>query len=551
MKSINAFLKRKVVVLTIVFAGVIAISTTSYNKYFEISKNLEIFANLYREINTYYVDDVDPAALMRTGVDAMLESLDPYTNYISEAEMAGFRLQITGKYGGIGASIRTGKDFVIITEPYEGFPAHKSGLLAGDKILTVNGKSAKGKNTKQVSDILKGAPGDKVNISVLRPGQEEPMKFEIVREEIKIPNVPYYGMIDENTGYIVLTTFSEKAGANVANALKELKSENDVKNVILDLRGNTGGLLKEAINVSNVFIDKGQEIVTTRGKIKDWDRGFKTLNQPVDLDIPLVVLINRVSASASEIVSGVIQDLDRGVLIGQKSYGKGLVQNTRDVGYNSKVKLTTAKYYVASGRCIQAVSYSDGEPIEVPDSLKTVFKTKNGRPVFDGGGVDPDLTVGIDRYGKITQALLRNNLIFDYATIYFQEYESIQPALDFSFSDADYDAFKSWLADKDYSYETESEKVLKKLRETVKEESYYDAVESSLADMESQMDSDKSKDLEKFKGEIKDLLEREIASRYYLAKGRIEVGLKNDEEIKEAIALFNDPARYQSILEPN
>ncbi|MEM7103551.1 MAG: S41 family peptidase [Bacteroidota bacterium] len=550
MNRAKEFFKRRrnaVVVFSLVFIGLIGISADT-NKYFEIAKNLEIFANLYKEINTYYVDDVDPAKLMRTGVDAMLESLDPFTNYISEAEMAGFRLQITGKYGGIGASIRNDGDFVVITEPYENFPAHKAGLMAGDKIISINGKSAKGKTTKEVSDVLKGAPGDEVNLTVRRPGQNSDMNVRLVREEVHIPNVPYSGLIDDETGYIYLTTFSEKAGKNVADALEKLKAEHDIKQVVLDLRGNGGGLLKEAINVSNVFIDKGEEIVSTRGKIKDWDRNFKTLNKPVDTDIPLVVLIDRGSASASEIVSGVIQDLDRGVLVGQKSYGKGLVQNTRDVGYNSKVKLTTAKYYVASGRCIQSVQYKEGEPVEIDDSLKTKFKTRNGRIVFDGGGITPDVRMELEDFSKITQTLMRNNLVFDYATQFRLKNPSIAEAKDFALTDAEYEDFKEWLKDKDYEYETESERLLSKLEETVKKEQYYDAVKGALEDVKQKKAIEKNNDLNKHKDEILPFLEREIVGRYYLGRGKIEIDLKNDPEIDEAMSLFNDIPRYNKIL---
>jgi len=548
MKIFKTIRKRTKALILVVFVGFGALTiSTDHNKYFEISKNIEIFANLYKEINTYYVDDVDPAKLMRVGIDAMLESLDPYTNYISEAEMAGFRLQITGKYGGIGAGIRKIDDYVVITEPYEGFPAHKAGLRAGDKILTINGKSAKDKDSKEISEVLRGAPGDEVKISIERLGEGK-KDITLTREEVRIPNVPYSGMVNDNTAYIILTTFSEKAGQNVAEALEKLKKEHDVKNVILDLRGNGGGLLKEAVNVSNVFVPKNEEIVTTKGKIKEWDKSFKTLNKAVDEAIPLVVLIDGSSASASEIVSGVIQDLDRGVLVGQKTYGKGLVQNTRDVGYNSKVKLTTAKYYIPSGRCIQSVSYLDGKVVKNIDSLKTSFKTRNSRMVYDGGGVLPDLVVNNDEIGTITQTLIRKNLVFDYATQYRQRNNTIVPASEFSLSDADFKEFEQYVSSKDVKYETSSEKAVSDLEKKAKKDKYFDAIQAELENVRSKISVDKKNDLYKYKVEITKLLEREIVSRYYMQKGRIELGLKKDDEIKEAVALFNNPDRFKLLL---
>ncbi len=552
MKRLTSFSRRtKIIAIFVVLVGGLLSISTQTSKYFEISKNIEIFTNLYKEINTYYVDDIDPAKLMRTGVDAMLESLDPYTNYISESEMAGFRLQITGKYGGIGASIRKQGDYVVITDPYENFPAHKAGLKAGDKITAVNGKSAKGKDSKDISEVLRGAPGDEVTITVRRRGESKDRDFKLLREEVRIPNVPYSGMIDDKTGYISLTTFSEKAGENVGKALEELKKEHNVENVILDLRGNGGGLLREAINVSNIFIPKNEEIVTTRAKIKDWDKSFKTLNKAIDEEIPLVVLIDQSSASASEIVSGVIQDLDRGVLIGQKSFGKGLVQNTRDVGFNSKVKLTTAKYYIPSQRCIQSVHYKDGKAEANADSLKAEFKTRNGRKVFDGGGITPDLKVGTENYGQITGSLIRGNLLFDFATEYAMKHPTLAEPKLFKLSEADFKEFEQFLVGKDYSYETASEKSLKELEELSKKEKYYEALKTNIEGAKAQIASDKKKDLIKFKDEIIDILEREIVSRYYFQRGRIEIGLKNDEEIKEALALFANPTRYKSLLRSN
>jgi len=546
MKFINRFSK-VAAVLVVAFIGVAAASTKDHGKYFEISKNIEIFTNLYKEINTYYVDDVDPAKLMRTGVDAMLESLDPYTNFISESEIEGFRYITDGKYNGIGALIHKKGDYVTITEPYEGCPAQKAGLKAGDIVKSIDGKSAKGKSTDDISNILKGFPGTEIEVMIERPGVNSELKLTMVRDEVIVPNVPHSGMLDGDIGYVALTTFTRNAGKNVADAVKKLKEENpNMKGVIFDLRGNGGGLLTEAVNVSNVFIPKGELVVTTKGKVIDWDRSFKTLNKPVDEEMPLVVLINKGSASASEIVSGVIQDLDRGVLIGQRSYGKGLVQNTRDVGYNSKVKLTTAKYYVPSGRCIQGVSYKDGSPINIPDAERTSFKTKNGRPVLDGGGVKADILLERKEGENIIASLLQKHLIFDYVTNYCIGKETIPAVENFDFTA--FEDFVTFLSDKDYNYETATEKLLKKLKEQAEEDAYLDQIQPQIKSMEDKIMAEKKNDLYNSKEEISNIIEKEIASRYFYQKGKIEVGLKNDKEIKEAVKVLNNPAEYEKIL---
>lgn len=552
MKLITKSLKKLsgvALLIVVAFLGV-ATTTTQSGKYFEISKNIEIFTNLYKEINTFYVDDLDPSRLMRTGIDAMLESLDPYTNYISESEIEGFKMIVRGHYSGIGATIdKKDNEYPFVTEPYKDFPAEKAGIKAGDILLSIDGKSTKDKSTDDISDILRGTPGTSLSLEMRRPSGEE-YKVKVTREEVQVPNVPYYGMVNEDIGYITLTTFTENSGKNVEDAFQALKKENpELKGIIFDLRNNGGGLLNEAVNVSNVFVPKNELVVTTRGKIKDWDREFKTLNAPVDLNIPLVVLINGGSASASEIVSGVIQDLDRGVLIGQKSFGKGLVQNTRDVGFNSRVKMTTAKYYIPSGRCIQAVSYKDGEPVEIPDSLRTVFKTKNNRPVFDGGGIIPDVKVARNTNIMIIKTLMKKNYIFDFATQYYYKHPVVIPAKDFSLTDQDYQDFIRFLEDKDYSYQTESEKYLKSLEQKVKDEKYFDAIKTDMEHLSAKIKSDKSNDLVKFKKEIKDLLEKEIVSRYHYERGRIEVGLKNDDEVKEAIKVINNPTEYKRLLQ--
>ncbi len=537
----------KLVALLLIGFSSIATIETDHNKYFEISKNIEIFTNAYKEINTYYVDDLDPGKLMRIGLDAMLEHLDPFTNYISETEIEGFRYITDGKYNGIGAMILKIDDYVTITEPYDDCPAQKAGLKAGDIILAVDGKSAEGKSTDDVRAILKGFPGTEVQLKIRRPGETKDMDITLVRDEVIVPNVPYSGMVSDEVGYVALTTFTRNAGKNVGDAIKKLKADNPkMKGVIFDLRGNGGGLLTEAVNVSNVFIPKGEMVVTTKGKVADWDRSFKTLNKSIDEQVPLVVLIDKGSASASEIVSGVIQDLDRGVLIGQRSYGKGLVQNTRDVGYNSKVKMTTAKYYIPSGRCIQGVSYEDGEPIDIPDSLRTVFKTRSGRTVLDGGGVKPDILVTEHNDIPVIKDILRKHKIFEYATEYTLKHSQIDSVDLFKFED--FDDFVSFLQKKNFKYETKSEKALEKLGKIADKEGFAEVFKMDLKTIQNKIDEEKKNELYENKEAIISLIEKEIASRYYFQKGRIQIGLRNDQEIKEALEIFKDENRYRALL---
>lgn len=527
------------------------VSFSFVNNYFEISKHLDIFTSLYREVNTYYVDEVDASKLMRKGIDAMLESLDPYTNFISEAETEDYRFQMTGQYGGIGASIGIRGENVIVSDPYEGYPAQKEDLRAGDIILEVDGKSVKGKSIPDVSKVLKGQPKTKVVLKIKREGSGE-MTKELTRDEIKVKNVPYYGMVNENTGYIKLAGFTNDAGKEVKDALTELKKNDKLASVILDLRGNPGGLLHEAVNVVNVFVPKGQEVVSTKGKVKEWEKTYTSLNQPVDLEIPVVVLTNRGSASASEIVSGTLQDLDRAVIIGQRSFGKGLVQSTRSLSYNTQLKVTTAKYYTPSGRCIQALDYShrneDGSVGTIADSLKKEFKTKNGRKVYDGGGISPDISVEQLPYSPITQSLLQKQLIFDYATQYRNSHAQIASAKQFKLSDADYADFLKYLQGKEYDYVTKAEQSLEEFKKKATEEKYFDGVKDSYEKLKSQLKHDKEADLQKYKQEIMQLLEEEIARRYYFQKARYEASFDNDRDVQESLKLFADMNRYQAIL---
>jgi carboxyl-terminal processing protease len=552
MKTMISKIKWYYVVIALSVFSLFAFTTTSTN-YFEVSKNLDIFATVYREINANYVDDVDAGKLMRKAIDEMLNSLDPYTNYISESEIEDFRFQMTGQYGGIGSQIGTKGDYIMITDPYEGYPAQKEDLRAGDVLLEVEGKSVKGKNSSDISKLLKGQPGTKVVLKIKREGAGELVKT-LTREEIHVKNVPYSGMIDEHTGYIRLQSFTNDAGKEVKDAMTELKKNPNLKSVILDVRGNPGGLLIESVNIVNVFVPQGTDVVSTKGKVKESDKTYKTINQAVDTEIPLVVLTNRGSASASEIVSGSIQDLDRGVVIGTRTFGKGLVQNTRPLSYGTQIKITTAKYYTPSGRCIQALDYThrneDGSVGAVPDSLKKAFQTKSGRKVFDGGGVDPDIAVTQKKYSNIAESLLSKQLIFDYATSYRAKNASIPPAKEYKFTDADFADFKNFIAGKEYDYSTSSEKALEEFKKKAEDEKYFDAVKAQYETLKQNLAHDKGADIDKNKEEITELLQEEIARRYYFQKARYEASFKNDEDVQEALKLFANPAHYKELLKP-
>jgi len=534
--------------------GIISVISVSYDHYFEISKNLEIFSTLFKELDIYYVDEIKPGELTKTGIDAMLKSLDPYTTFIPESEIEDHRLSTTGQYGGIGAVVRKKGDYIVVTEPYEGYPAQKSGIMAGDVIIEVNGQSTKGKTTDEVVKFLRGAPNSTVTLVVQREGTQGTLKFEVTREEIKIKNVPYYGMVDDKIGYIKLRGFTNNAGNDVKAALLDLKKNHELEGVILDLRGNPGGLLREAINVVNVFVEKNQLVVSTKGKVEEWNKSYKTLNPAVDANIPLAVLVNRGSASASEIVSGTIQDLDRGVVIGQRTFGKGLVQSTRPLVYNTQLKVTTSKYYIPSGRCIQALDYShknaDGTAGTIPDSLRSKFKTKNGRIVYDGGGVYPDIPVKPRKYSNVLKSLLNNNHIFDYATLYRIKHNSITDARTFKVDQAEYNLFLEFLKGKSYEYTTQSEKLLEEFQKTAQKEKYFESIENEYKALVDKKQLSKNKDIIKYKDEIAQFLTEEIVSRYYYQRGRIEASLTTDQEVKEAIAVLKDKKRYQAVFEP-
>ncbi len=541
------------IAILIVFTSVTSIISYSFvDDFFEISKNLDIFSSAFREVNMYYVDPVEPGKMMKTAIDAMLDKLDPYTNFIPESEIEDYRFMTTGQYGGIGALIRQKGDYVAISEPYEGFPAQKADLRAGDEILEIDGHTAKGKKTDEVSHILKGQPKTKVKLLIKRMGEKDPMEKILTREEIKVKSVPYYGMLNNDIGYICLTGFTENCSADVKDALTKLKEKNNPKGVVLDLRFNPGGLLNEAVNVSNVFVDRGQEIVSTRGKVKALDKSYKAVNSAVDADIPLAVIVNSGSASASEIVSGSLQDLDRGVIIGQRTFGKGLVQTTRTLGYNAQLKITTAKYYVPSGRCIQALDYThrneDGSVGKIPDSLMTEFKTRAGRKVFDGGGILPDVVVDQRKLSNISVSLITKNIIFDYASLYRNQHPTLASAKDFKLTENDWNDFVNFITDKEYDYTTKSEKSLDELKKNSEDEKYFDALKNDIDGLKQKLAHNKKEDVEKTREEISTLIEEEIASRYYFQIGKIEASFDRDREVQKAIEVLSNSTTYSTIL---
>jgi carboxyl-terminal processing protease len=542
--------RNKILILLVAVISLTGISST--NSDFEISKNLDIFASLYRELNQNYVDEIQPGELMKIAIDEMLASLDPYTNYIPESDIEDYRFMTTGQYGGIGALIQKQGSQIVITEPYENFPAQKEGLMAGDIILKVNGKSIEGKNSSEISDLLKGQPGTEIKLEIQRGVDGKIMNFTLTREEIKVDNIPYYAMVDEKVGYIKLNSFTMNAGNEVKQAFLSLKGESpNMEGIILDLRGNGGGLLSEAVNIANIFVDKGQLIVSTKGKLSDSNHSYRTLNAAVDKNIRLAIMVDGYSASASEIVAGSIQDLDRGVIIGQKSYGKGLVQNIVPLPYNTKIKITIAKYYIPSGRCIQAIDYSkrqNGKAIHYSDSLKKTFYTENGRVVYDQGGIIPDLVLKPDSLSDIAISLFLNNHIFNFASLYTSNHDKIAPAAEFIISDNDYNDFLSYISDKEYDYTTNTERKLGELAEAMKEDKYYETFKNELDNLQTAVQHNKEEDLQNFKEEIKKIISNEIVSRYYYQKGRIQFNIEHDPEIKETVRLLLNAEEYNQIL---
>ena len=519
---------------------------------FEIAKNVDIFVSILKELNAKYADEINPTDLVTKAINGMLETLDPYSVYYPESKIEEHKLMTTGQYGGIGALIQPHGKNVVIAETYENSPAHKSGLRVGDIILKINGQNVQNKNASDVSTILKGEPGTTLNIEIERPTDEKKHTFSVKREDIKFPCVPYYGMLQDKIGYINLSQFTEKASSEVKEAFLKLK-EQGMKYLILDLRNNGGGLLHEAVNIMNIFVDQNVKIAETKGKIKEQNNIFRTRNAVIDKDIPVVVLVNENSASASEIVAGSFQDLDRGVIVGKKTFGKGLVQNIVPLSYNTSFKITVSKYYIPSGRCVQNVDYFHRDTLNVapviPDSLATPYKTKNGRTVYDKGGIEPDILTPDSTPSNILIALVLNNLImFDFCNQYAAQHETILPAKQFKLSNAEYQQFVDFVKSKKFEYKTQTEVLLEELKDIAKSEKYYPAIESIYNEIAKKIENEKNSDMIKFQEEISEFIANEIVARYYFQKGRIEHQLTGDPDVKAATELLLNPNRYKSVL---
>lgn len=548
-KPSKTSLRRKILIATLAIS---LFSLSFVEDLFQVSKNLDIFASVYKNLSINYVDNVNSSEMMKTGIDAMLEELDPYTEYIPESDIEDYKLKyVSTQYGGIGATISNRDGKVVVAEPYEGFPAQKAGVRAGDEILEINGVPLKGKANDQVSSMLKGSKGTPVKLVLLRPGSAKQIEINLQREEIRQDNVPYYGMLEGNVGYIKLDKFLENSGQEVKNALLNLK-KNDLKGLVLDLRYNGGGILQEAVKIVNLFVEKGVTVVIQKGRNREKSITYNTFNNPEEPTLPLVVLVNNRAASASEIVAGSLQDLDRAVIVGQRSFGKGLVQQTFNLPYNSLVKVTVAKYYTPSGRCIQALDYthrdSEGSVVKVADSLITEYKTKTGRSVYDGSGIYPDVFVKPVKYNLITQTLASKNHIFDFATIYRNERAAIPDAKTFKLTDVEYAKFVAYLSTRDYNYNTRTERILNDLRDEAEKESKIADIKTEFDALKAKVSHSKKNDLTQFKDEIRKVLEAEIVSRYFFEKGRLEQGFKYDTDLNESLKIINNKTVLASIL---
>lgn len=536
----------------VIFTFSSAITAISQNQNnFEISKNLDIYNSLFRELNLNYVDEINPSQLNESAINAMLEKLDPYTVYIPESQIEDMRLMTTGEYGGIGSLIQQIGEFVFISEPYEGFPAQKAGLIPGDYIMEINGLDAKGKSSSEISELLKGNPGSTVKLKIKREGVEEPLVKELVREKIKIDNIPYHTVFENGIGYLRLSGFTQKAASELKDVFLQMKEKNQLTGLIIDLRGNGGGLLNEAVDIANLFVERGELIVSTRGKSPDRTSIHRTRQAPVDLDIPLVILVNETSASASEIVAGAMQDLDRALVVGQKTFGKGLVQNVVPLTYNTQLKITVAKYYIPSGRCIQEIDYAhkDENGGKTPDSLISTFRTRKGRVVYDNGGITPDVILEPLEFSPVSANLYARSYIFRYANHFARKNSTIPSAEEFVITDDIYNEFMEFIKDQNFVYTTESEKMIKEMSRIAEEESYLQEIKDHLESLENQLKTIKENDFHTHRREIEQLLRVEIVSRYYFQKGKIISAMKDDPELKEALDLLSDQKKYQETLE--
>lgn len=547
-----------------VFAVLLGLGLLSFkgdDRNFKIAKNLDLFNAIFKELDMFYVDTVDVEKMIQNGVNGMLALTDPYTEYYPEEEVSSLKEMITGKYGGIGAAIRyyEAEDRIAIVEPTEGMPAAEAGVKAGDIILEVGGKEMLRGDMKpqefssKVSEALRGEPGTSFVLKVLRPAKNDStvMEFKLTRKNIRTNPVPYYGMVRDSIGYIALQGFTDNCAKDFKKSFIELKQKG-AKSLIIDLRDNGGGSLNEAVDIVNLFVPKGQEVVYTKGKIKQADNSFKTLYEPVDTEIPLVVLVNGSSASASEILSGSLQDLDRAVIVGTRTYGKGLVQTTRPLPYNGTLKVTTSKYYIPSGRCIQAIDYSkknaDGSVARTPDSLTNVFHTAIGREVRDGGGIRPDIEVKGSKFPNIIFYLMNEDIIFDYATQYCWSNKAPVSVDEFKLTDEDYSEFKELVKSRKFTYDRQSEKMLKSLKEVAEFEGYMEGAKAEFEALEKKLNHNLDRDLDTFAKQIKEYLSQEIITRYFYQRGAAMERLKDDDNLEEAIKVLNDTERYKKIL---
>ena len=550
----NSYKKRIILIPAVVLTALLTLGFLAgkqENRDFRLTKNIDIYISLFRELNAFYVDEIDPEKLVHKSINSMLATLDPYTVFYPEEETGDLDFMTTGRYGGFGSLIRKSGDYIVVTNVYRGFPADRSGIRPGDLMISIDGKSLRGISSDKASDMLKGEPGTDAELVIRRNGEE--LTKQLKREKIAISAVPFYGMVDENTGYIRFTNFTQNCIADVREALIDLKDKQGAQDLILDLRSNPGGLVNEAVEIVNLFVKPGQEVVSTRGRAKQYDAVFRTTKMPVAPDMPLVVLINRASASASEIVAGAIQDLDRGIIVGERSYGKGLVQVARPLSYKAQVKMTTAKYYIPSGRCIQAIDFShpneDGSVGVIPDSLIRTFKTKNGRPVKDGGGIIPDITVPSEMLQRFASELYVQNMVFDFATQYY--WANPQPStLDsLDITEEDIDKFRSFLAGRKFTYKSGSESLLEQLVSAAGEEGLYEENRATIEQLKSGLGHSLERDMVLYRTEVEELLESELAGRYFYDWGMIRYSLSRDTQIKEAINIAGDRSKYTSLLQ--